>query len=377
MAKTKFRGSGKVQKTANTALDEVAVEVVEEEALEEVPEEVPEEANKGTTIVSPGEQLKAKREELGLSQRAVANELHLTLQYIIALEANEFNKLPVATFVRGYLRSCAALLGLDPEQIIQSYSDFISNQERSSQAEEQKQKAKTYKDKNLPWLAFSAVALVFVVVLLWVFDEEDARPLIAQAATKVMATESAGYHTEKVAEAEAVAEVAEEVVIEKPQEDVLESAEKNVAIAATSLFESAGAEESESVQVDSDFAQQEVSSAIFSDNVVANVEKANIDISVVIDEENGTKSIVVVTSGDDLLNMKFSGESWVEIDNGQGLRLYNNLRAAGDQIQLTGTAPFKILLGQANRVEVSFNEKIVDFTPKTRGDNSARLTVGR
>lgn len=66
----------------------------------------------------PGARLRAAREASGLGIGEVAEQLQL-LQYVVrALEQDEYGRLRGDTFVRGYLRNYARLLGLDPEEIV-------------------------------------------------------------------------------------------------------------------------------------------------------------------------------------------------------------------------------------------------------------------
>ncbi len=69
----------------------------------------------------PGERLRAAREAAGLSVGEVAEELQLLQSFVRALEQNSYERIRGDTFVRGYLRNYARLLGLDPEEIIASY----------------------------------------------------------------------------------------------------------------------------------------------------------------------------------------------------------------------------------------------------------------
>ena len=64
------------------------------------------------TTPGPGSLLKNARVAAGLGLLDVATKLHLDQRVITALEEDEFDALPTATFVRGYLRSYTQLLGL-------------------------------------------------------------------------------------------------------------------------------------------------------------------------------------------------------------------------------------------------------------------------
>jgi cytoskeleton protein RodZ len=76
----------------------------------------------GNDRASIGARLVAAREASGYDQRAVANELHLDLAIVEALESDNSAALPAAIFVKGYLRNYARLVGLSEEEIVNDYA---------------------------------------------------------------------------------------------------------------------------------------------------------------------------------------------------------------------------------------------------------------
>jgi len=76
------------------------------------------ENNAAETPLSPGAQLKARRQELGWSVEEVASYMNLAPRQVRALEADNFDALPVLAITRGFMRSYAKLLGLDPEPLL-------------------------------------------------------------------------------------------------------------------------------------------------------------------------------------------------------------------------------------------------------------------
>ncbi len=70
----------------------------------------------GEAPVNPGARLRAARERAGWSVEQVAQRLRLSPSQIVALESGRREDLPPAAYVRGYLRSYAQLLGLDPQE---------------------------------------------------------------------------------------------------------------------------------------------------------------------------------------------------------------------------------------------------------------------
>ena len=65
-----------------------------------------------------GRLLRRTREGLGLSEDDVAEELRLSPFQIRALEEDDWKHLPGSTYARGYLRSYARLLNLDPDKLL-------------------------------------------------------------------------------------------------------------------------------------------------------------------------------------------------------------------------------------------------------------------
>lgn len=75
-------------------------------------------AGVGRDGAAAGALLCAAREASGLSIDAVAQQLKLAPRQVRALEAGEFGRLPGRTFVRGFIRSYARLVRLDPDEVL-------------------------------------------------------------------------------------------------------------------------------------------------------------------------------------------------------------------------------------------------------------------
>ena len=73
-----------------------------------------------TSIFFPGfgAKLKAARESLGLSAAAVAAKLKLGERQVLAIEEEDFARLPGEIFARGFVRNYARLVGVAQEQLI-------------------------------------------------------------------------------------------------------------------------------------------------------------------------------------------------------------------------------------------------------------------
>lgn len=65
-----------------------------------------------------GELLQSHREKQGLTIAQVANATKIQAKFIEALEANRFADLPQATFVKGFIRNYAQVVGRDPQTLL-------------------------------------------------------------------------------------------------------------------------------------------------------------------------------------------------------------------------------------------------------------------
>jgi cytoskeletal protein RodZ len=73
-----------------------------------------------------GAEFKKARESRGLSLDKIAAETRISTRFLKAIEEEEFQVLPGGIFNRGFIRSYAQHLGLDPEQAISDYERLTS-----------------------------------------------------------------------------------------------------------------------------------------------------------------------------------------------------------------------------------------------------------
>ncbi len=76
---------------------------------------------------SPGMVLSAARKELKWEIEDVAANLNLRVAVIEALESDDYTDLPGPTFVRGYIRAYARLLGVDESEVVDDDTIITNN----------------------------------------------------------------------------------------------------------------------------------------------------------------------------------------------------------------------------------------------------------
>lgn len=73
----------------------------------------------------PGERLRAARTAAGLTLQAVADDLHLPVDVLEALERDDYAKMPGRVFVRGYLRKYARLVDLPADALLATFDAHV------------------------------------------------------------------------------------------------------------------------------------------------------------------------------------------------------------------------------------------------------------
>lgn len=72
--------------------------------------------------------------------------------------------------------------------------------------------------------------------------------------------------------------------------------------------------------------------------------------------------------------LSFSGDSWVEVKDGDGRVIVSQLNRAGSELKLQGKAPLQLVIGNAANVRLQVDDQPVDLVPHTRV-SVARVTI--
>jgi cytoskeleton protein RodZ len=68
-----------------------------------------------------GNALRERRLVLGLDEKAVASQLRIRKDQLVAIETGDYERLPGRTYAIGFIRSYARLVGLDAEQLVEQF----------------------------------------------------------------------------------------------------------------------------------------------------------------------------------------------------------------------------------------------------------------
>jgi cytoskeleton protein RodZ len=338
------------------------------------------EATVAEKYLTAGDTLREERLRQNLSEKEVADRLHITMHYVKALESNNYEKLPGAVFAKGYIKSYALLLKLDEDNIIGQYDDF-----RDRQLEREKEKTliqvRRRRDKNRPWVVLSVLGFIGVFLALWAFNNflgEDGQPVAVTENSIIESVEDSAQESVEAVPVLTQSVVSPSLNRETPVSDSIPSVEESAeeVIASDSI-----AENNDEDPVSSDFvttitalSNQPVAADSIQAQQVPDQANTTALNDAVIEIEN--RVIEISSAGSDVLRISFSGESWVEVNDETENQIYRDIRGAGDILEITGNAPFSILLGDAPFTRLTFNGTEVDVSNNIRIDNSAHLTVG-
>lgn len=344
-------------------------------------------------IPTAGEVLLQERQRLGLNEKEVADQLHITKHYVKALESNNYEKLPGAVFAKGYIKSYALLLGLDAEDLLARYDELNTQQQAKIVEASRQLSARRKKDRNKPLVIVSLLVFAGGFLGLWLVNSYFGDDVVSEMPTTSESTNSAdGIRP-------ALSQQAEQQITRQPQLTLEVDAKERSAPSlqptsnSPSIVDAGGTVEDQSSL---DGIESMPLTVLEPADVVIEAPGGDQDLSVAIQapvvEQPATESgvpeldsalgaeqprvISIEAIGDDVLRISFTGESWIEVNDSESQQIYRDIREAGDILEITGSAPFNILLGDAHFARVSLNGDEIDLAENIRIDNSARLTVG-
>ncbi|GAK18624.1 LOW QUALITY PROTEIN: putative membrane protein [Vibrio sp. JCM 19053] len=310
-----------------------------------------ENTNEVPLSIEAGTLLKNKRESLGMSQKQVADRLRLRISVIEDIENNRFESQQVATFTRGYLRSYAKFVGLDEKVVLTALEQTADAQPQEQEIEMQSFSRKTKDEKHnsrimlLTWV----IGLVIIgISAAWWWQNQQENSLTKEVTDS--SVEAPQPLAQELADIDLM--TAEELIASTPEE--VASTNEGVAELTEAPVEQGA---------DPLLTETENTTSVDSEEPVAVIEAA--------EEEQPAP---VVPEGMTLLTMKFKADCWIQVKDTNGKTLVSGTHKPGQDVELTGKAPFKVILGAPEGVTMTFASEPVDLSGYTSG-KVARFTL--
>ncbi len=80
--------------------------------------------------VCRGKALKQVRERMGIDSQTISRETKIPIKTLEWIEEEAFEKLPPLVYLKGFLRSYAQSLGLDPPKVIEEYIRYMEESKK-------------------------------------------------------------------------------------------------------------------------------------------------------------------------------------------------------------------------------------------------------
>ncbi len=266
---------------------------------------------------SLGQVLASARKDANLTIEAVADRLKLSPKHITKLEQDDYTSLGPITFVKGYIKAYCTLLQLDQGQTLALFQAPDSVADNKSMQSFSRRTEKEANDSRLMLVSYVILAIVLG---------------------------SSGFMYWQATSNE------NDVIVPESESPVVENSEEN------------------------DMSPKVVLST--EDAIETALEQAETD-KPVLDAVDADQVQVAETSSAPLLNtivMHFKDDSWVEIFDASSERIAFGVKKAGYTMTVQGVAPFSVVLGRHQQVDVELDGQTVDLSSLPR-NRSAKFKL--
>ena len=317
--------------------------------------------------LSTGVRLRNAREQLGLSQQAVAERLCLKVSTVRDIEEDKAPADLASTFLRGYIRSYAKLVHI-PENELLPMMEKQAPVRAAKVAPMQTFSLGKRRKKRDGWLMSFTWLVLFVVVGLtgaWWWQNHKAQQ---EEITTMADQSSAELNQAGTDNAQSVplntdgAATSSEPQTAAPDATATNAAQAPAATANTAAPQ---AQDQNAVvapsQANVDTAANAPAATQPADNIAASLP---------------TSPAGTATAADpNALVMNFSADCWLEVTDATGKKLFSGLQRKDGTLNLTGQAPYKLKIGAPAAVQIQYQGKPVDLSRFIRTNQVARLTV--
>ena len=253
---------------------------------------------------SVGEILASARKKKRLRYKKLSSELNIDEIYLIALEEGNFDLIPGGeAYVKGFLRSYAKKLDLNPDDVIDNYLSSRKGSLKATKKLSPKDQINN-NPKNLPKIGliatFSIIFLLFLGVIFREYESDNQKVTnTVETSTTITSNDSNEMHDEST------------LLILKPDENQSSESTGDLITAINS------------------------------------------------DLDSQASALPLEETPLNRIDIKVYGDCWLEVFN-ENKRIIYNLAKEGDEFVLN-ESKVKIIAGNFKNVEVSFNDKMISL----------------
>ena len=254
--------------------------------------------------ISVGEILASARKKKRLRYKKLSSELNIDEIYLIALEEGNFDLIPGGeAYVKGFIRSYAKKLDLNPDDVIDNYLSSRKGSLKATKKLSPKDQINS-NPKNLPKIGliatFSIIFLLFLGVIFREYESDNQKVTnTVETSTTITSNDSNEMHDEST------------LLILKPDENQSSESTGDLITAINS------------------------------------------------DLDSQASALPLEETPLNRIDIKVYGDCWLEVFN-ENKRIIYNLAKEGDEFVLN-ESKVKIIAGNFKNVEVSFNDKMISL----------------
>ena len=290
--------------------------------------------------VSIGALLTNARNVAALSQDDIAEQINLPKRIIHALETDDFDNLPESTYIRGYLRNYARVVGVNDEGLVKLYAD----QHYNEPVIEPSRRTKQSYDPAILWSTAAVLTILVGLVITWWFDSNQ---IVEQDVELVMNEE-----------------VVDSNNVEVPRAGNDKNSTTNVSNESTIQ----AAQETSEISSSEESLDKNEQSASSEEVITADQQQA-------MEDASRNPTLVTSVDGAHVLTVTYIEKSWTEIRDADSKTLMEGLIEPGVVRDLRGKPPFEIFLGNAPGVVIEVNGLYFDHSQYSRSNHTARFQV--
>ncbi len=299
---------------------------------------------------TPGVLLREARVRAGLSQDDIAGKLKLAPRQIAAIETGDWNSLPERTFTRGFMRSYARIVGLNPDIVGLDRSPSQPNAGGELKPTPEAIGEVTMEhDRNRTSAARWVVPFLLVAVLTAGVAYFQWGELVGLSVLKIgtPSAQSSSTKTPATAPNSAVTPIvsgssnAPDTVITVPPT----SSSSGSVIAPGSSYDAKDP------------------TAVAATTILLPPLESAVPAAATLAP---SPSVAAANAGEKRITITFRGKSWTEVRS-KGDVIYSEASLPGTK-EFNGTLPLSFTVGNASNVSVSIDGKPYDMSPITRND---------
>ncbi len=246
---------------------------------------------------------------------------------IESIEQDSDEGMPAATYVRGYLRSYAKIVGADADHVVELYNSDSPQSPPEILPEVKPPTQVSSNDK--PVKAFTYLITLGLVLLLLIWYQSN------YVIDVTSVNEPENYNTETRING---VDITYDIVHQSSSWQSPKSTPEKKPVAETSVE---AANQPDSLELQSDNGEQTLG---------------------IITIDGIEKKVSTSGTGPDKIELTLSRDSWIEIYDANDVKLFNDLAPGGEQYSINGTAPFQVLFGFSPGVTIKYNGELFDHS---------------